>query len=187
MVEESETAGIQTCPCNSTCTEGNPYICNMNMQFLDASWLHWTTTTSLSLPESAWRHKAKYPQGVSQKKLAQPGRSAVKVATKPSQCWQWANDFQWEESYGRLISGADRPFPLPCTVLQWGIQLILFFLMRWLLSRQTTVERMVFWHSFHVTIIYIIAQGPSLKPWYFKAWISGVSGAYITLSLEKWK
>lgn len=27
------------------------------------------------------------------------------------------------------------------------------FLMRWLPSRQTTVERMVFWHSFHVTII----------------------------------
>ena len=31
MVEESETAGMQTCPCNSTCTEGNPYVCNINI------------------------------------------------------------------------------------------------------------------------------------------------------------
>ena len=118
---ESDTAGMQTCPCDSTCTEGNP--------------------------SSAWRHKAKYPQGVSQKKLAQPGRSA-QFTWQRNQCWQWADDFQWEENYGRLISTADGPFTLLLNfsvVYSWS-----FNCFSWCFDFLAVKQlRMVFWCSLH--------------------------------------
>ena len=155
---ESDTAGMQTCPWDSTCTEGNP--------------------------SSAWRHKAKYPQGVSQKKLAQPGRSA-QFTWQRNQCWQWADDFQWEENYGRLISTADGPFTLLLNfsvVYSWS-----FNCFSWCFDFLAVKQlRMVFWRSLHAHNNHTMAQGARLN-WNpdVSTWMSGAKLLYLSKDSKK--